>query len=100
MKSISTIAASMMLFGASAVYADPANEEATQAPMKMTEAQLDQIAAGQPVSGDSLVNVQIDRTNVQVAIPVNAQVAANILTQETEVSQEQRPGRILQSPNF
>jgi hypothetical protein len=103
MKSISTIAASMMLFGASAVYADPANEQAAQAPVKMTDAQLDQIAAGQQIwDGDSLigVNVQVDRTNVQLAVPVNAQVAAQVLTRDSNIEQQQRPGRILQSPNF
>jgi hypothetical protein len=100
MKSISAMTASMLLFGASAVYADPANEQATHAPMKMTEAQLDQIAAGQNYGGDSLVNVQLDRTTIQLAVPVNAQVGAQVLTQDSTITQTQnRPGRIRQNVN-
>jgi hypothetical protein len=92
MKSIAVLAASMMLFAVPAAYANPADEQAvTQTPMKMTEAQLDEVVGG---NHSPLLNVEI--RDINVAIPINAQVAANVLSPDAQITQQLRPGRIRQ----
>jgi hypothetical protein len=67
-------------------------------PVELTDAQLEAVGAGQLQSG--LINVfandVLSHNNVQVAVPVNASVAANVLSSgstATAVSQ-QHPGVI------
>jgi hypothetical protein len=62
-------------------------------PVELTDAELDMVAAGQLQNG--LINLfdVASHNNVQVAVPVNAAVAANVLGGGAAAGAVQHPGR-------
>ena len=73
------------------------NQDSKPQPVQMTEAQMDNVAAGALIDIVLIDLVDIDDTlrnnNVQVAVPVNAAVAANVLGGGALAGAAQRPGR-------
>jgi hypothetical protein len=60
-------------------------------PLRLTDTQMDAVTAGQTFGDGLIVNV----SDINVVVPVNAQVAANILSfDEVEQTQDLRPGRL------
>jgi hypothetical protein len=98
---LATCALSLGLAAASAAFAEPAkeplNKPAPQA-VKMSDAQLDNVAAGQALIDVTAVDlVDVNNNNIAVNIPVNAAAAINVLGGATGAVSTQRPGRILQT---
>jgi hypothetical protein len=61
-------------------------------PVKMTNAQMDNVAGGALINAVLVDVVDVNNNNVQVAIPVNASVAAGILGTAGSAALQQ-PGR-------
>jgi hypothetical protein len=61
---------------------------------ELTDAELDAVTGGQPQQG--LVNVNVEDTNVFLAVPVAANVNANVLGVQEGIEQQARAGRIRQ----
>jgi hypothetical protein len=61
-------------------------------PVALTDAELDMVAAGQQTGLINLFDT-LSHNNVQVAVPVNAAVAANILGGGAAAGAVQHPGR-------
>jgi hypothetical protein len=69
-----------------------ASAPAFAGPKKMSDAQMDNVTGGALVNAILVDVVDVNNNNVQVAVPVNAAVAAGILGNAGAVS-VQRPGR-------
>ena len=63
-------------------------------PIDLTDAEIDAVSGGQPQQG--LVNVNVEDTNVFLAVPVAAAVNANVLGTQEGIAQQARAGRIRQ----
>ncbi|MGQ0653027.1 MAG: hypothetical protein ACT4P4_12315 [Betaproteobacteria bacterium] len=69
---------------------------ASSLPVKMTEAQLDSIAGGQLIQVIAFDVVDVRNVSVDAAIPVNAAVAANVLSSGDAVANAAQRARIRQ----
>ena len=67
-------------------------ERQAQAPVEMTDAQMDNVTGGALINAILVDVVDVNNNNVQVAIPVNASVAAGILGAAGAAALQQ-PGR-------
>jgi hypothetical protein len=61
---------------------------------ELSDFELDAVTGGQPQEG--LVNVNVEDTNIFLAVPIAANVNANVLGEQTGIDQQARPGRIRQ----
>jgi len=72
--------------------------EVLRGPVQLTEAELDTVAAGQQ---SGLVNVSVNdvlsNNNVQVAAPINASVAANVLSVGSTATATSNQGNVTQT---
>jgi hypothetical protein len=96
---IAILAFSLGLAASPAAFADNGGKQPEKkAPkaMKMSDAQLDKVAAGALINANVVDVVDVRNVDVAVAIPVNAAVAANVLGGPTGAASLQQPGRILQ----
>ena len=94
---IAIVALSLGLAAAPAAFADDAGKQPEKkAPkaVQMSEAQLDNVAAGALIN--AVVVDVVDVRDVAVAIPVNASVAVNVLGGATGAAALQQPGFIRQ----
>jgi hypothetical protein len=92
------LAAAVAAFALSsvAIAAEPAKptQPTKSGPVKMSDQELDKVAAGALIT---VIAVDVvDVNNNKVAIPVAANVAAGILCAECTATQTARPGRINQ----
>jgi hypothetical protein len=92
MKRLTSVIAAVALAGTAsvAVAQDKVKPQPQQKPVAMSDAQLEKVAAGALI--DVVIVDVVDVRNVQVAIPVNAAVAAGILGNAGAIA-TQRPGR-------
>ena len=67
-------------------------ETQAQAPVEMTDAQMDNVTGGALINAILVDVVDVNNNNVQVAIPVNAAVAIGILGAAGSAALQQ-PGR-------
>ena len=97
MKRIATlcIAFGLAAAGSAALAAQPeqAAKPPKPQPVQMTEAQLDNVAAGALINAVLVDVVDVNNNNVQVAIPVNAAVAVQVLGGTLANAALQQPGR-------
>jgi hypothetical protein len=80
-------------------FADEAKQTETKPAsnaIQMTDAQLDNVSAGALINAFVVDVVDVQNVDVAVAIPVNAQVAANVLGGAAGAAGFQQPGRIFQ----
>lgn len=104
MKKVTSLAfaVAMASTGSAAFAEQDVSKQVQSAPIAMSDAQLDNVSAGALI--DVVVVDVVDARNVannnqvQVAIPVNAAVAASILSNgDVSAVTSGRPGRIIQS---
>lgn len=83
MKIVPVLSALTLTAWASLASAEPSEQRDAQKrsadarPLELTDAQMDNITAGQP-SGLIVIDRTLNNNNVVVAVPVNANVAANV----------------------
>ena len=86
-------------FASAAMAGEPVKTTPTKAPVKLTEAQMDNVTAGALVCcirvDADVLNNALNNNNAAVFVPVNAGVAAGILGNAGAVA-GQRPGAISQ----
>jgi hypothetical protein len=90
MKKIFVLAVALSSLTSVAIAQEPVKSNDAQ-PQKLTEAQMDTVAGGAPGSLISLRDV-VDVNNNNIAVPINAAVAANILGGGAAAGAAQRPG--------
>ena len=96
---IATLATSLGLAASPVAFADndgkePEKKKAHQ-PVQMSDAQLDNVSAGALINAFVVDVVDVRNVDVDVAIPVNAAIAANVLGGGAAAGAVQ-PGRIFQ----
>lgn len=94
MKSIAAFASALCLAASGSALANqPVEQESkARAPIPMTDTQMDNVAGGALVNAILVDVVDVNNNDVQVAVPVNAAVAAGILGNAGAIA-VQRPGR-------
>jgi hypothetical protein len=90
MKSLAFLAAALIASGSAFAGQVTDKDELAHTPVPLTEAQMDNVTAGALVNA-VLVDV-VDVRNIQVAVPVDAAVAAGILGNAGAIT-VQHPGR-------
>ena len=93
MKSIAILAAALIASGSAFAGEVSDKDMSAHTPVPLTEAQMDNVTGGALINA-FVVDV-VDVRNVQVAIPVNAAVAAGILGTAGAAALQQ-PGRVEQ----
>ena len=97
MKKASTLAVALGLALSGAAYAGQETPQAkASGPVQMTDAQMDNVVAGALLNLLVIDAVDINNNTVQVAVPVNAAVAAGVLGTAGAVATQ--PGNITQRP--
>ena len=93
MKRLTSVIAAVALCGAASVATaqDKGKQEPQKRPVAMSDSQLERVSAGALINA-VLVDV-VDVRDVQVAIPVNAAAAINVLGGPTGAAALQQPGR-------
>lgn len=79
MKSLAILAAALIASGSAFAGQVSDKDKSAQTPVSLTEAQMDNVAAGALVNAILVDVVDINNNQVQVAVPVDAAVAAGIL---------------------
>jgi hypothetical protein len=97
MKSVLALCTLSLGLAAAPAFADQGKEPANKSPLKavkMSDAQLDNVSAGALLNLLVLDAVDINNNTVNVAVPVNAAVAAGVLGTAGAVATQ--PGNITQ----
>lgn len=98
MKKIASLLAIASLAASGAVFAQQPSQSTQQQPVQkpvaMTEAQMDNVTAGALLNVALVDVVDVRDVNVQVGIPVNANVAVGVLGGAVATGLQQ-PGRII-----
>jgi hypothetical protein len=95
---IAVLALSLGLAASPAAFADNGGQEPEKKapqPVQMSEAQLDNVSAGALINAVLVDVVEVRDIDIDVAIPVNAAVAANVLGGGAAAGAVQ-PGRVFQ----
>jgi hypothetical protein len=95
MKSLAILAAALIASGSAFAGEVSDKDMSAHTPVSLTEAQMDNVTGGALVNAILVDVVDVNNNNVQLAVPVNAAVAAGILGDAGAIS-VQHPGNLTQ----